>query len=693
MIKRYLISFFFLLCFSVVKSQTISVEELHKLKITLDSLETKIPALTKKVNSNINNVQLPTFIRTIADINKLNVSIEPNLRSVMVTHNFTNVTIKDALLFSAKKFNLNIGVLGSIITISKIKIPEPKPKELLITYNKNAKKLISLELKDDSLGAVLKKITELTGKNLFYPPSIAEKKVSIFLKDLPVVTALNLLAKINKLNITKSKNGLYTFSTIEGETMFNSKNRRSVKSKNFYFKVVDTIKRMIDVDINKVSIATVVNEIGLDLKVSMFTTAKLPETLTTSFKANNIHFDTLLNYIFETTTNYSYKKENDIYFFGKSNQASVRKTVVIPLVHRTIEIMEEKKNDINNNQFSYQNNYNNQNRLTGRNSSQYASNQYSRQNYNSSRNRQTNQNNSQTVTENLLNLIPEEVRDSLQITSDIEHNSFIVSGSSKRIERFRNFVKLIDKSVPVVTIDVMILEVSNSATVSTGITLGIGDKPATTKGGVYPNTNLTLGANSINKIIGGLNGFGSLNLGKVTPNFYAKIEALETNGDLDIKSTPKLTALNGHEANLSNGERSYYVETVTDIIGSQNPQTREIKNYIPVDANLAIKIRPIISGDGQITMSIKVIQSTFNGKKIDNEAPPGINSREFTSTIRVKDQDVVILGGLEENLKNDSGSGVPFLARIPIIKYLFSKRTRTASKTKLSVLIKPTIIQ
>jgi len=57
------------------------------------------------------------------------------------------------------------------------------------------------------------------------------------------------------------------------------------------------------------------------------------------------------------------------------------------------------------------------------------------------------------------------------------------------------------------------------------------------------------------------------------------------------------------------------------------------------------------------------------------------------------DNDVVILGGLEEKLKNDSGSGVPFLSRIPIIKWFFSKKTRTDSKTKLSVLIKPTIIK
>jgi len=91
-------------------------------------------------------------------------------------------------------------------------------------------------------------------------------------------------------------------------------------------------------------------------------------------------------------------------------------------------------------------------------------------------------------------------------------------------------------------------------------------------------------------------------------------------------------------------------------------------------------------------MDINVIQSNFNGEKIDAEAPPGMNTREFTSIVRVKDQELIVLGGLEEKVKNDSGSGVPVLARIPVIKWLFSKRKREDSKKMLVIFIKPTVI-
>jgi len=58
----------------------------------------------------------------------------------------------------------------------------------------------------------------------------------------------------------------------------------------------------------------------------------------------------------------------------------------------------------------------------------------------------------------------------------------------------------------------------------------------------------------------------------------------------------------------------------------------------------------------------------------------------------MQNKDLAVLGGLEEKLKNDAGSGVPFLARVPLIKYLFSKRRREDTKQSLSILIKPTVI-
>lgn len=353
------------------------------------------------------------------------------------------------------------------------------------------------------------------------------------------------------------------------------------------------------------------------------------------------------------------------------------------MLHRSVELLADPSGGSgrgsisrNSNSFAYGN--------TGNQFDNVGTNR-NRQQLNTSNTNNFNQYNSKA--EALVNIVPDEVKQDLDIKIDYELNSFYVSGPSANIERFKKFIRQIDKPVPVVLIEVMIIEVSKSATVETGISWGIGDSPVQTQGGIFPETNITLGAQTINKVIGGFDGFGSFNLGKVVPNFFASIKAMETNGDLKIRSTPKIATLNGHRATFSNGQTSYYAVTQRNIYGTDNPQTSEITNYVPIDAQLGITIKPLVSGDGQVTLDIFVIQSSF-GQRIAEDAPPDISSREFSSIIRVQDQDIVVLGGLEEQVKNDSGSSVPLLARVPVIKWLFSKRRREASKAKLTVLIK-----
>jgi len=166
---------------------------------------------------------------------------------------------------------------------------------------------------------------------------------------------------------------------------------------------------------------------------------------------------------------------------------------------------------------------------------------------------------------------------------------------------------------------------------------------------------------------------------------------MEANGNLKIRSTPKLSTLSGHRATFSNGQTSYYTVTQQNIVSGNNPVTNTITNFVPIDAELGLTVKPLVSGDGQVTLDIFVIQSNF-GQRIEENAPPDINSREFSSLIRVRNGDIVVLGGLEEQTKDDSGSGVPLLARIPVIKWLFSQRRREDSKSKLTILIKPTVI-
>ena len=694
LIKKNPIILVFALLFCQFSFGQKDTDRIQELTTILDSLSVTIPGLNKKVDFSLSDTELPVFIKAIAKENKLNVSINPSLQQIRVSQNFTDARVKNVLIHLCKEYNLTIDALGTILSIKKHTIPFVS-RNIEAKYNKEAD-LFSIDLQNDTLFIAFKKITDITGKNLVFAPGIGNQKISSYIKDKPFKSAIDKIAFANNLSVTNTKDNYYLF---ESATSPNQKGITDTKrqkparysNSNFYFKVQDSIKQILDVDFENIAIASIIKDIGLDLGINMFTSSPLISVGNATVKANNITYAVLLTKILENTT-FSYKKINNIYYFGAEDQSSLLGAVVVPLEHRSIEIMNAP---IQSNTGSFNSNQSVENSNTGFNNSNYNNNRSytnsANTNNSSANNRSTFQNFS-NQSEAILGLIPKKITEGLEITTDVEQNAFIVHGNAQKIEVFKSFLKKIDKAVPVILIEVMIIEVTNSNSVTSGLELGIGEAPTTNKGGLFPSADIKLGAASLNKIIGGFNGFGSLNIGKVMPNFYAKLQALETNGNLKIRSTPKLSTLNGHQATLTRGETTYYAVTRRDVIGSQNPQTSEIKNYYPIDANLSIGIRPLVSGDDNITLSINVTQSDFNGDRIDPEAPPGMNSREFTSIIRVKDKDVIILGGIEESASNNSGSGVPFLARIPIIKYLFSKRVRTASKSKLSVLIKPTII-
>lgn len=684
----------------------------------LEILATDNAGLTEnyKTEIQISTITLSNFLIALSDVHKVNINVAPELSQITLTNNFTNVMVSDLLVFLCKEYDLTIDFTGNILSIKKYQKPAEVIQERIIPVEFNPNNnTISIDAKNDNLYDVFKRVMDVTGKNLVFTPGLENKPLIAYIQDMPFDAAMEKLGLANNLYVEKTKDGFYVFEDNTPVTNANSNNSNNANNQrparrrnaNFFFKVIDPQTKTLEVDFANTPIGDIINDIGDELKIDVFTATPMDNIGTASLRAKSITFDDLLVKLFETQNNaiissygtnntqrnnndpnignrFTFKKEGNIYFFGTEKQLSVRKVEVIALQYRSIELLSDPQGggmnnrnfgNMSNNNFGSQfDNFSNANNNRGQNNNE------------SGFNRANN-----ALSSSLLDLIPAEIQGSLDIKVDNELNSFYVIGASTEIERFKAFVSNIDKPVPVVLIEVMIIEVSRNNTLEAGVSWGIGEEPLQTQGGIFPETNLTLGAQTINKIIGGFDDFGGFNLGKVVPNFFATIKAMESNGDLKIRSTPKLATLNGHRATFSNGQTSYYAITQRNIYGTDNPQTSEFTNYYPIDVELGLTIKPSVTSDGHVLLDIYVIQSSF-GQRIADEAPPDINSRNFTSIIRMQDQDIAILGGLEEQYRNNSGSGVPFLARIPIIKWLFSKRVREARKSKLTVLIKPTVI-
>lgn len=719
---------FFLYGGFILLSQN-DVNRISTIKNQLDVLAIENVGLTEAYKSDIRvtTINLQNFLIGLAELHKINISVAPELKNISITNNFKEVTVADLLVFLCKEHNLTIEFSGNILAIKPfIEAPQDLSHKIRIVYDAATDKL-SLDAKENDLYEVFKQIMDESGKNLVFTPGLEKSKITSYIVEMPFKAALENLAISNNLTVNTTKDNFYVFeSAVSQDT--NNKLRNQYINNNLSYEIKNLESKLLDVDFKEVDLGAIILELSEALDLDIFTAVPLENMGLITFKSKDIYFDDLLTLLFESksitgmvNTNqinqanqgnqsrqsdnsnavpsmgkaqFSFKKKDGRYFFGTTDLLSIRKVEIVQMQHRSVELLKDSPRNNMRNQFTqFNSSFDNFNGGFGNNGG-FGGN-FGGQGFNNNANRQpvnTNFNNTFEQFDNqmeaLISILPDEIRQDLDIKVDFEVNSFYVNGPSEKVERFKEFIKLIDQPVPVILIEVMILDVNKSNILEAGVSWGIGDEPTTTQGNVYPNVDLTLGAETINKVIGGFDGFGAF---KVVPNFFAQIKAMESNGDLRIISTPKLSTLNGHRATLSIGRTSYYAVTQRNVIGTITPTVSEITNFFPIDAQLELDIKPLVSGDGQVTLNIQVIQSSF-GSRISEEAPPDIDSRQFQSIIRMKDQDLAVLGGLEEQFNNDSGTGVPFLARVPVIKWLFSKRVREGRKSKLTILIKPTVI-
>jgi type IV pilus assembly protein PilQ len=296
--------------------------------------------------------------------------------------------------------------------------------------------------------------------------------------------------------------------------------------------------------------------------------------------------------------------------------------------------------------------------------------------------------------DNVTEVIPEKLRKDMEIRVFPDLNSLVLSGPEGGVSELEAYLSEIDRSVPMISIDVIIVDASDRRHRSTGIKFGKGTEPSgQSYGQILPSTDVHLGAAQINRLISAFNGTGLVNLGKVGENFYAGLRLLEEDGTITLRSTPKLSTLNGHKATLTSGEVKYYKESQVNIIGTQNPMQSSSYMWKNVEATFTLELLPYVSADSTITIHVNLSQDEFTERNSgDLDAPPGKTKRGFSSIVKVHDGEMVLLGGIERNLQDDGSSGLPLLARIPVLRLFFGNVTKTRENQKLNVFIRPVVI-
>ena len=184
--------------------------------------------------------------------------------------------------------------------------------------------------------------------------------------------------------------------------------------------------------------------------------------------------------------------------------------------------------------------------------------------------------------------------------------------------------------------------------------------------------------------------FGALTLGRITNNFIlnATLTAAASEGKAKVLSEPKIATLNNQPANINVTTQIPYV---TSNVASTGVQTQSVAY---VTTGIKLTVTPSINADGRITLQINpdVSQPSVTAAGSTQTGAPAVDARTATTTVLVRDGETIVIGGLISDSMQDTISKVPLLGDIPILGWLFKKKTKTRVRSELLIFVTTRIL-
>ena len=302
-----------------------------------------------------------------------------------------------------------------------------------------------------------------------------------------------------------------------------------------------------------------------------------------------------------------------------------------------------------------------------------------------------------------------------KISVDTRLNALVVRDLSLNIDRMERLLTNLDKRTPQIMIEANIVEVSTTYAKefgvqwggkysgtnnhgTTAISGGITGAGSPVGGGTFFPLTGDIGASGSPYIVNlpaavgsGSGGALGISFGKLggALSLDLQLSAMQSTGNGRILSSPKLLTLNNKEAKISSGT-DIPVRTVSATAntggGSINTASVQI-----ISANLLLSAIPSITNDDRIVMLIKVEKSEPDFTH-EVDGIPTITKRDASTELVVNNGETVVLGGIISKNEGISESGVPFLSDIPILGWLFKKKSKFDNQTELMIFITPTIV-
>ena len=306
------------------------------------------------------------------------------------------------------------------------------------------------------------------------------------------------------------------------------------------------------------------------------------------------------------------------------------------------------------------------------------------------------------------------VSKNVQVVADKATNTLVVMAEREDYKVIENIIKQLDVPRPMVYIEALIMEVNANKDFKLGVewrgmrgtsdVLGSGTSGNTAAfiGSGGASTTSTGGYNVLDSLINTTTGAGvfpggftmglvgaGITIGGITfPTIGAVIQAYKTDTEVSILSTPQIMTLDNEEAEINVGSNVPYItqQQSTAANAGVNYNTYEYK-----DVGVILNITPHINEDNFIRL--KISQQVTKVTSAANSPTPTTLKRTAKTTVVVKDNETIVIGGLVGDSTEADTYKVPLLGDIPILGWLFKTHSTSREKTNLYVFLTPHIVR
>ena len=297
-----------------------------------------------------------------------------------------------------------------------------------------------------------------------------------------------------------------------------------------------------------------------------------------------------------------------------------------------------------------------------------------------------------------------------RVTQVNSQNAIVVRDTPDKLELASKIIRDIDKAKPEVLIHVQVLTASVNRLRDLGLLPGqsitlafnptCANQPSSSSSSCGTTTATANGTSTAAQIaLNNIKNLSTADYSLTLPG--ATANAILTDNDTKIIQDPEVRVSDGEKATLKVGERvpvatgSFQAGVGVGVGGGAgvvNPLVNTQFTYIDVGVN--IEVEPRVHPDGDVSMKVKIevseIDSTSNIGGINQ---PVIGQRTVDHDIRLKDGETSMLGGLIERTDTKNVNGIPGLAQLPLIRYLFSDNSVSLAESEVLIIMTPHVIR